>query len=111
MLQGMLRRSKDWSDLFTRFPRTTSRLLSKAESGDLFQLTIKDLNRILSELDRLVTRLAISLMLSAIIIGMAMLTPLFSNGSLVQWLILLGFVSIFVLGVWFLISLIRSKKE
>jgi ubiquinone biosynthesis protein len=111
MLQGMLRRSKDWSDLLTRFPRTTSRLLSKAESGDLFQLTIKDLNRILSEFDRLVTRLAISLMLSAIIIGMAMLTPLFSNGSLVQWLILLGFVSIFVLGVWFLISLIRSKKE
>jgi ubiquinone biosynthesis protein len=110
LFQSAVRRSKDWQDLLARFPHATSHLLKQAEMGDFFQLTFKELDRVLNQFDRLVTRLALSIMLAAIIIGMAMLTPLFSNGSLVQWLLLLGFISIFILGVWFLISLFRSGK-
>jgi len=110
MRQSFIRHSKDWGDLLNKFPRTSYRLLQQAEAGDLFQLTIKDLSRILNQADRLTTRLSISIMISAIIIGMAVLIPLFSNGSLVQWLLLLGFVLAFILGVWFLISMLRLGK-
>ena len=108
--QKIIRRSKDWTDLFDKVPRSMLHFFSSFEQGDLFQLTIKDLNQILNQTDRLVTRLSISIMISAIIIGMAMLTPLFANGSLVQWLLLLGFIFAFILGVWFLISMLRHGK-
>ncbi len=108
--QNFIRRSKDWGDIFNKLPRSTQRILNQAETGELFQITIKDTTRILNQMDRLITRLSISIMISAIIIGMAWLTPLFSNGSLVQWLLLLGFVLAFVLGVWFLISMLRLGK-
>ncbi len=110
MRQSLIRRSKDWGDLLSKFPRSSNRLLHQAEAGEFFQVTIKDLSRILHQADRSTTRLSISIMISAIIIGMAILTPLFSNGSLVQWLLLLGFVMAFILGVWFLISMLRLGK-
>lgn len=108
--QTFIRGSKDWGDLLTKLPRSAYRLLNKAESGELFQLTIKDLSRVINQADRLTTRLSISILISAIIVGMALLAPLFSDSILVQWLLLLGFVMAFFLGIWFLFSMIRRGR-
>jgi hypothetical protein len=105
-----MRKSKDWGDFLDKLPRAGSRLLTKAERGELFYLTIKDTDRLVNQLDRVFTRLSLSVMISAIIIGIAMLTPLFANGRLVQWLLLLGFIIAFILAVWFLISMLRSRR-
>jgi len=110
LAQDIMRKSKDWGDFLDKLPRAGSRLLTKAERGELFYLTIKDTDRLVNQLDRVFTRLSLSVMISAIIIGMAMLTPLFANGSLVQWLLLLGFIIAFILSVWFLISMLRSRR-
>jgi ubiquinone biosynthesis protein len=110
LAQDIMRKSKDWGDFLDKLPRAGSSLLTKAERGELFYLTIKDTDRLVNQLDRVFTRLSLSVMISAIIIGMAMLTPLFSNGSLVQWLLLLGFIIAFILAVWFLISMLRSSR-
>ena len=110
LAQDIMRKSKDWGDFLDKLPRAGSRLLTKAERGELFYLTIKDTDRLVNQLDRVFTRLSLSVMISAIIIGMAMLTPLFANGSLVQWLLLLGFIIAFILAVWFLISMLRSRR-
>ncbi len=109
--QALLRHGSDWSELLSKLPRTGSLLLERAERGELFQLSLKDTDRIMGKLDRLATRLALSVLVAALIIGLAMLVPLTAPGSLVQWLELAGFISAIGLGLWLLVSLIRTPRQ
>jgi ubiquinone biosynthesis protein len=106
--QILVQQSADWGDLIRALPRTSNRLLEKAESGDLFQVGFKDTNRIINGLNRLTTRLALSLLASALLISLAMLIPITATGSIVQWLVSIGFFGAAGLGVWLLISMQKS---
>ena len=108
--QEILRQGADWGELLSTLPRTGSRLLERAERGDLFQMSLKDADRIMHGLDRLTTRLALSILAAALIIGLAMLIPTIAAGSLVQWLVILGFLGAAGLGVWLLISIIKADR-
>ena len=108
--QNILRQGADWGELISALPRTGSRLLEQAERGDLFQIGLKDADRIMSGLDRLTTRLTLSVLAASLIIGLAMLIPTTAAGSLAQWVVVLGFVGAFGLGVWLLISILRAGK-
>ena len=86
-------------------------MLEQIERNELFQLNIKDADRIMGRLDRLATRLALSVLVAALIIGLAMLVPLTAPGSLVQWLALAGFITAIGLGLWLLVSLFRTPRQ
>jgi len=108
--QNILRQGADWGELLSALPRTGSRLLMRAERGDLFQVGLKDADRIMRVLDRLTTRLALSVLASSLIIGLAMLIPSTTAGSLIQWMVVIGFSGAFGLGVWLLISIIKAER-
>ncbi len=108
--QEILRQGANWGELLSALPRTGNRLLQRAERGDLFQIGLKDADHIMTGLDRLTTRLALSVLAAALIIGLAMLIPTTAAGSLAQWVVVLGFVGAFGLGVWLLISILRAGK-
>ena len=59
--QSLLRQGREWSDLIASLPRTGNRLLEKAERGELLQIGLKDTDPLMKQLDRLTTRLALSL--------------------------------------------------
>lgn len=106
--QVLINQGTEWSELVRSLPRTGNRLLEKAERGDLFQLGFKDTDRVINGLNRLTTRLALSLLASALIISLAMLIPITAVGSIVQWIVILGFLGAAGLGVWLLISMQKS---
>jgi ubiquinone biosynthesis protein len=105
--QALLRQGVDWMELLSALPHTGRRLLEQVERGDLFQLSLKDTDNILKRLDLLITRIALSILVAALIISLAMLIPLTTSGGLVRWLVILGFIGAAGLGVWMLISILR----
>lgn len=108
--QNILRQGSDWGELLSTLPRAGSRLLEQAERGNLFQISLKDADRIMTGLDRLTTRLALSVLAAALIIGLAMLIPSTTADSLIQWMAVIGFLGAIGLGVWLLISIIKAEK-
>ncbi len=101
----------NWGELLHRLPRAGSRMLEQIERNELFQVNIKDTDRIMGRLDRLTTRLALSVLVAAFIIGLAVMVPLTAPGSLVQWLALAGVISAIGSGLWLLVSLFKTPKQ
>ena len=109
--RSILVNSANWGELFHRLPRAGNRLLERIEGDELFQVNIKETGQILDKLDQLATRLAVSVLSAALIIGLAMMAPLTASGSLARWFLQAGITAIIVLGVWQLLSLIRSPRS
>jgi ubiquinone biosynthesis protein len=108
--QEILRQGADWGELISTLPRAGTRLLERAERGDLFRVGLKDADRIMSVLDRLTTRLVLSVLAAALIIGLAILIPSTTAGILIQWMVVLGFLGAAGLGMWLLISIIKAER-
>ncbi len=108
--RSLLRQTTEWGDLLTALPGVGNRLLDKADRGELFQLELKNTDQILKGLDRLVTRVALSMLVAALIIGLAMLIPITAAGSLAQGLVIFGFIGIAGLAVWLLVSILQQGK-
>ena len=106
--QILLNRETDWADLLETLPRAGTRLLESAERGDLFQVRLKDWDLIMCRLDRQTTRLALSILVSALILGVAMLMRADTSGGLMQLLMGGGFLMALGLGVWLMISILRG---
>jgi ubiquinone biosynthesis protein len=103
--------STNWGELLHRLPRVGNRMLERLERNEPFRMEIKDLDRILSRMDRLVTRLALSLLVAAFVIGLPMLLQLTAPGSLPSWLILASLIPILGAGLWLAISLINTSRK
>ncbi len=108
--ETLLRQGVNWAELLDLIPQSGRRLLEKAERGELFEVNLKDTARILSGLDRLVMRLSLSILVAAFVVSLALLIPVTSGGSLVQALVVAGFVITIGLGIWLLISILRTKR-
>ncbi len=104
----MLRQAMDWGELVTALPRVGGLLLEQAERGELFHLHLKDGEQISHRLDRLGSRLALSILVAALIIGLAILLASATNDDLRGWLRLGGLVCVGGLGVWQLHSIRRA---
>jgi len=102
--QGM-----DWADLASMLPKVGQQLLQQAETGELFEISIKGADNIIKRLDRIASRLTLSLLLAALIIGITLLIPAAPAGSFAQLILVAGFVSVAILGGWVLISIIRGR--
>lgn len=106
----MLRQGADWGELISRLPHSGNRLLEQAERGELFQVRLKDAGSIMSRLDRLATRLALSVLVAALIISLALLIPLTTAGSPLRLPVAIGFLVAAGLGMWLLISILRGTR-
>ena len=96
------------------FPRVGSQLLTRAERGELeIGLKHKGLDEALTRLDRLANRLSLSVLLAALILGLAILIPTFrlaEEWRLATILVIGGFAGSSLLGLWLILSMWRSRK-
>jgi ubiquinone biosynthesis protein len=110
----LLKSGQDWGELLAELPRRVPRLVDQLEEGDLqLTLRIREIEALLVRLDRVGNRLAISVLLAAFIVSLALLMPSFLGGrpGWIFWLITLGFVAVSFLGLWLLLSIWRSGRR
>lgn len=102
----------DWTHLLTLLPRVGSQLLVQAERGKLgLSLEHKGLERALDRLDRSANRISLSLLLAALIVGLALIIPVFDlleDVGLGTVLVVGGFIGASLLGFWLVVSIWRS---
>ncbi len=97
-----------WGDFFEVMPRAGTKILYGLESGKVPLDMSFDVQRpVMERFDRAMTRLAVSLLLGAFILALALLIPHGLGNPLITALMVLGFLTTVGLGVWFLISVLR----
>jgi ubiquinone biosynthesis protein len=111
---SVLKGANDWAELLGLIPRVGSQLLARAERGELeFTLRHKELDRALARMDRSANRLSLSVLLAALIVGLALFIPAFNLAE--QWglatiLVITSFVGVSLLGLWLVFSIWRSGR-
>jgi ubiquinone biosynthesis protein len=110
----LLKNAGEWSDLVQLLPRIGTQLLTRAERGELeIVLRHKELDQALVRFDRSANRLSLSLLLAALIVGLALLVPAFNLAerfNLATILVVAGFVGASLLGLWLIFSIWQSRK-
>lgn len=93
-------------------PTITLDLLRRLESGRVkFQIEPVSYERLLHSIDTAVNRLAASLLISAMILGLAMLIPFIDEANTWFYLFLVAmFASATILGLWMAYSILRGTK-
>lgn len=102
-----------WADLLNSLPRQTTRILSQVERGDLeLQVGIPMFDQYANRIDRIVIRIILTVLLAAIILALAMLIPSLDIGdwpwNFVTWIIVTTFAVMVFLGIWLILSILRS---
>jgi len=85
-------------------------LLRSLDHGDVPISMKMDMPKpLVDRMDRLITRLSLSILIAAFVIGIAMVLPVASGNSILQALAIVGFVAVLGLGVWVVISIVRNR--
>jgi len=107
--------ASDWAALIGLIPRVGTQVLTRVERGEMeIILNHKGLNQALGRMDRLANRVSLSILLAALIMGLAMLIPILNTGE--QWnlatiVVITGFASASLLALWLIISIWRSTRK
>lgn len=109
-VQAILFSGAAWSEFFGRLPRAGNHLLEHLEQDEPFKVRFDETNQIIHHLDRLFTRLSLSVLSAALILGLAILIPSVASNNLIYWIAIIGFVVSVGLGLWLFISMARSRK-
>jgi len=112
---SLLKGVTDWVELLGLLPRVGSQLLTRLERGEAEVVVVhKGLEQALARIDRSANRISLSVLLAAIIVGLALLVPAFNlaehRWSLATILVIAGFVGASLLGLWLIFSIWRSRK-
>jgi ubiquinone biosynthesis protein len=107
----MMRRRTEMADLADLLPRAADRLLRQAERGDLFSIRFKDLDALLGTLDRLATRVSISLIIAALILSTALLITNITGNLAARILTIVGFILSSALGAWLVLSMLWPRRR
>ncbi len=105
-LQALLHKGLIWADLVDELPRIGLRVLNRLEEYHPIPIALDKLS--LDRLDKLVTRLALSLIIAGMTISLALVLSTISNTG--DWLyatLILGFLIALGSGIWVLISILR----
>jgi ubiquinone biosynthesis protein len=110
---NLLKTAGDWSDLVSLLPRIGSQLLIQAERGQFgVVLEHKGLDQALDRLDRTANRISLSVLLAALIVGLALVIPAFNLAEeidLATVVVVVGFIAVSLLGAWLAFSIWRSR--
>jgi hypothetical protein len=101
----------NWGEMLHRLPRVGNRMLERLERNEGFRIEVKDTDHILRMIDRLVTRLALSLLVAAFVVGLPLLLQLTAPGSLPRWLLLISLVPILGTALWLGLSLLNTPRK
>jgi ubiquinone biosynthesis protein len=100
-------------DSLLLFPKQSRKILSKVLKDDIhLKTTLTGLEKFIRDMDRSSNRIAFAMVLSAIILSSAIMHAM-STGPLIFGFSALGivtFIGAVVLGIWLLISIIRSGR-
>ncbi len=103
-----LRRSMAWGDLLDALPHAGMLLVDQIEKREPFHLTVEP--EVLARVDRMVTRMALSLIVAGMVVGLSNVIPTLGNTPwTIQALGLLMFALVVLMGFWILLSIIRKK--
>ncbi|GAB4422714.1 MAG: AarF/ABC1/UbiB kinase family protein [Anaerolineae bacterium] len=102
-----------WADLLNSLPRQTTRILSQVERGDLeLQIGIPLADQYLNRIDRIVTRIVLTVLMAAIILALALLIPRLNLGQwpwdFITWIVVTTFAVMVFMGIWLILSILRS---
>ncbi|HQE93127.1 MAG TPA: lipopolysaccharide core heptose(II) kinase RfaY [Anaerolineae bacterium] len=107
-ISEITRRGLAWSDLLEELPHIGMLLLDRFEKHEPVKLLVDHSS--LEFLDRMMTRLSLSVIVAAMILGLAMLIPAMTNTPwMVQAIVILSFVVALVMGGGILVSIVRKK--
>ncbi len=107
-LNEITRRGLAWSDLLDELPHIGLLLLNRLENQEPLKLSLTHSN--LEVLDRMVTRLALSVIVAAMIVGLAVLIPATTETPwIVQMVVILSFLFALMMGGAILVSIVRKK--
>ena len=106
MLSGL----EAWGHLLTDIPHVGVNLLRDIEHGDLpIHVQMEPPKPIMDRIDRLITRLSLSMLLAAFIVGMALVVPLAAGNSIILALAIVGFAIVLMLAGWLVVSILRNR--
>ncbi len=107
-LEELVRQGSAWGDFSLTLPRVGLMLAERLERREPIPLSLDDQS--LRLLDRLVTRLSLSLISAGMIIGFALLIPTTAQSNLaLQMLAGLAFLGALGIGGWLVISILRGR--
>jgi len=107
-IDDLMRRGMAWGDLLGELPHAGMLLLNRLENQEPVRLSFDSQN--LARLDRMVTRLALSLIVAGMIVGLSTLIPSALAGHwIIQTIVIASFVIAIVMGIWVFISIVRKK--
>jgi len=107
-LSDVVRRALAWGDLLNEIPHAGQLLIDRLEKREPILLSFDRGN--LELLDRLFTRLALSVIIAGMTIGLAGLIPVVTNTSwLVQAIVVLSFIVVLLIGAGVVWSIVRKR--
>jgi ubiquinone biosynthesis protein len=111
----LLKGASDWAALMKLIPRVSSQVLARVEREGLeIRIDIKELDRALARVDQQANRLSLSMLLAALIVGLALLVPAFNltgQWTLAMIVVIMGFVGVSLLGLWLIFSIWRASRK
>ncbi len=111
----LLKGANDWAALMRLIPRVSSQVLSRVEREGLeLRIDVKDLDQVLTRVDRQANRLSLSMLLAAFIVGLALLVPAFNLGeqiNLATIVVIVGFIGVSLLGLLLIFSIWRASRK
>jgi magnesium-transporting ATPase (P-type) len=72
-------------------------------------MQLRDSEKMMSELGRLINRISLSMIVAALVIALAVLIATTANGSPLKILIAVGFLGVVVLSIWLIVSMVRGR--
>lgn len=101
------------SDFVLHFPKQMKKIIRKVLKDDIhMKLTHIGLDKLITDMDRSTNRLSFSLIISAILLSSAIMHASGVGPRILGFSItaVISFVAAFVLGIWLIISIIRSGR-
>jgi ubiquinone biosynthesis protein len=110
-IPAILSNLESWRYLITEMPRVGANLLRGLEQGEMpVTMQVQGRKETMDHLDRLFTRLSLSILIAAFVVGLAMVIPLASGSPILLTLVGVGFVAVLMLGVWLIFSILRPRR-
>jgi ubiquinone biosynthesis protein len=111
---SLIKGASDWAELMGLIPRVGSQFLTRVErEGVEVRLSLKELDQALVRLDRSANRISLSVLLAALIVGLALIVPAFNlaeRWGLATILVVVGFIGASLVGLWLIFSIWWSRK-
>jgi len=100
-----------WGYFLSQTPRLGTSLIRELEQGEIpLLLKVDASEQTMSRLRYLFTQLSLSVLIAALIIGLAMLLPLVASSALAQALVGLGIALTISFSLWLILSILRRGK-